>query len=112
MRTKIYQIDSALDTNRVRFLGFNEIEDLFGNTKINPSIYSLVFDADLDETDLEDIFKRFNTEGHPLYRGNSMSVSDIVVNDEGAFYCDSIGFKRIDFDESQAVIPDNLFSMV
>ena len=67
--------------------------------KIDPSIYTQVFNAVIDEDDLEDIFRRFNTEGHPLYRGTSMSVSDIVVTEDGkAHFCDSIGFKDIDFD--------------
>jgi hypothetical protein len=107
MRVKIYQIDSSRDVERLRFLGTDEIEDLFGNMKNDPSTYNLVFDADIEETDLEDIFRRFNTEGHPLYRGSSMSVSDVVVTEDGkAHFCDSIGFKDIDFDESQANASD------
>jgi hypothetical protein len=113
MRIKIYQIDSELDSERVRFLGSDEHENLFGKMKIDPSIYKQVFNAVIDENDLEDIFRRFNTDGHPLYRGSSMSVSDVVVTEDGkAHFCDSIGFKDIDFDESQATIPDNLFRIV
>jgi hypothetical protein len=71
-----------------------------------------VFSAEIDETDLEQIYQRFNTVGHPLYRGHSLSVSDVVVNDNGAFFCDSIGFQPIAFDESQTQKPDNLKRVV
>lgn len=52
------------------------------------------------------------TVGHPLHRGHSLSVSDVVVNDNGAFFCDSIGFQPIAFDESQTQKPDNLMRVV
>ena len=113
MRIKIYQINSDRDVERLHFLGSDEHESLFDKLKIDPSIYTQVFNAVIDEDDLEDVFRRFNTEGHPLYRGTSMSVSDIVVTEDGkAHFCDSIGFKNIDFDESKAEIPDNLFRIV
>ena len=112
MRTKIYQINSQRDSNRVRFLGSDEHTELFGKMTVNPSIYDEVFNAEIDETDLEDIFRRFNNESHPLFRGYSLSVSDVVVTDNGAFYCDSIGFKKIDFNEEETQKPDNLFKVV
>ena len=123
---------------------------------------------------LEGVFQRFNTEGHPLFRGHSLSVSDVVVIEQGnsrtavgeitvreggvvtqtqrfaeladynariaeltesgkdfeardmaglcipmkdmpkigAYFCDSIGFKRIDFDEALTEKPDNLMRIV
>lgn len=36
----------------------------------------------------------------------------MVVNDNGAFFCDSIGFQPIAFDESQTQKPDNLMRVV
>jgi hypothetical protein len=41
-----------------------------------------------------------------------MKVSDVVVTEEGAFYCDSVGFKPVTFDESQTQKPDNLLKVV
>ena len=35
-----------------------------------------------------------------------MSVSDVVITENGAFYCDSYGFKPVEFDESQADTAD------
>ena len=61
---------------------------------------------------MEEIFRQFNTEGHPLHRGHSLSVSDVVVTKDGAYYCDSIGFQKVDFDESLTQKPDNLMTVV
>jgi hypothetical protein len=41
-----------------------------------------------------------------------MNVYDVVVTVEGAFYCDSVGFKPVTFDESQTQKPDNLLKVV
>ena len=112
MRVKIYQINSDRDTDRTHFLGSDERNNLFGDLHINESAYDEVFNAVIDETDLEEMFRRFNTEYHPLYRGYSLSVSDVVVTEDGAFFCDSIGFKPIDFDESKTHKPDNLMKVV
>ena len=95
MRTRIYQINSKRDVNRVKFEGLDLLERYQGSSAVDPSIYDEVFNAEIDETDLEAIYQRFNTVGHPLHRGHSLSVSDVVVNDNGAFFCDSIGFQPI-----------------
>lgn len=79
---------------------------------IDPSSYDEVFSGDVDCGNLEDVFARFNTEGHPLHRGHSLSVSDVVLTENGAFFCDTIGFKEIDFDESKAHKPDSLLKIV
>lgn len=112
MRTKIYQINSERDTKHAKFEGLELLERYQSSAAVDPSIYDEVFNAEIDETDLEAIFQRFNTVGHPLHRGHSLSVSDVVVNDNGAFFCDSIGFQPIAFDESQTQKPDNLMRVV
>lgn len=112
MRTKIYQINMDRDKNRVKFESLEMMEFHHGAAIIDPSIYDEVFNAEIDETNLEAIYQRFNTAGHPLHRGHSLSVSDVVVNDNGAFFCDSFGFQPIAFDESQTQKPDNLMRIV
>lgn len=61
MRTKIYQINSKRDVNRVKFEGLDLLERYQGSSAVDPSIYDEVFSAEIDETDLEQIYKRFNT---------------------------------------------------
>jgi hypothetical protein len=108
MRVKIYQIDQ--DTHGVKFMDYDFT--INRNGKIYPDTYKEVFNADIDETDLEAIYTRFNTNHHPLFRGHSLSVSDVVVSDNGAFFVDSIGFKQIVFDETKTQKPENLLKVV
>lgn len=167
---KIYQINTERDENRIKFMSLDRIEHFQGSVDVDPSIYDEVFNAEINEADPEDIYRRFNTEGHPLHRGHSLSVSDVVVIDgeapnlvgrirfynsssafgecdytdeakfrkaifdarevgrtiqidelQGrnipsvecdAYYCDSVGFQKIEFDESKAHKPDNLMRIV
>lgn len=112
MRVKIYQINPDRDTDGLKFLGTGSRENLHRNQAVDPSIYDEVFNAEIKESNLEMIYQKFNTEGHPLFRGHSLSVSDVVVTDSGAYFCDSIGFKKIQFDEALTHKPDNLMRVV
>ena len=106
MRVQIYQINQERDVNREKFSSLKE------DQLPNPAIYDEVFDAEIEEDDLEAIYERFNTEGHPLFRGHSLSVSDVVVLDGKAHICQDFGFKEIPFDVSQTQKPDNLMRVV
>ncbi len=100
MRLKIYQINPEKDPDRLRFLAFKQID------KVDPTMYFKALDAEVDVKELEEAFLKFNNEGHPLHNGRSMSVSDIVVTDEGSFYCDTFGFKKTEFDETKVDTSD------
>jgi hypothetical protein len=106
MKVKIYQINHNRDKDNVKFRSLCDIKEL------NSNIYDEVFNGELETDNLESIYTKFNTEGHPLHRGHSLSISDIVVTDNGAFYCDRVGFKKVDFDEGQTQKPDNLMRVV
>ena len=106
MRVQIYQINSERDKERQKFMNLKDGENP------DPSIYDEVFDAEIDETDLESIYARFNTDRHPLFRGHSLSVSDVVVMDGKASICQNVGFREVPFDVSQTQKPDNLMRVV
>ena len=112
MEIKIYQINTDRDKNSVKFLQYGNLEKYQDTKDINASIYDEVFSGDVDCEDLEDIYRKFNMEGHHLHRGHSLSVSDIVVTKDGAYYCDSVGFQKVDFDGSLTQKPDNLMTVV
>lgn len=112
MRIKVYQIVPDRDTKRVKFVGLQELEKYQGSKTVDASLYDEVFDGDIDRTTLEGIYECFNTSCPPLHRGHSMSVSDIVKTEDGFFYCDRYGFKKVDFDESLAAKPKNLWRIV
>lgn len=112
MRLRIYQINSARDENGVKFEDRKSEDPAQGPGCVDPRIYDEVFNAEVDSESLEAIYCRFNTQGHPLFRGHALSVSDVVVTDEGAFYCSSRGFDAIAFDESLTEKPGDLMRVV
>ncbi|WP_217959037.1 YodL domain-containing protein [Acutalibacter muris] len=107
MNIKIYQINMERDPGHRKFMGLSQQP-----ADVDPGIYDEVFSGDVDCGNLEDVFAKFNTDGHPLHRGHSLSISDVVLTEDGAFYCDTIGFKEIEFDERKAHKPDNLLQIV
>lgn len=112
MRVKIYQINSNCCIPHLKFCGLKEAVKLTGRSSVDPTVYDEVFDAELETADLEEIYAQFNTDKHPLYRGHSLSVSDVVVIDKNAYFCDTVGFQKIGFDTDKAYKPDNLMRVV
>lgn len=112
MKIGIYQIDTERDKGRVKFSGLKELTKYRGINEIDPTIYTEVFSGEVGCENLEDVYMLFNTAVPPLHRGHSLSVSDIVATADGAYYCDSVGFRKVNFDGSKAQKPDNLLKAV
>jgi hypothetical protein len=112
MRVRIYQINSERDVNRVKFHDLDLMEKYQKSPDVNPALYDEVFNGELDSGNLEKIFMQFNHEGHPLHRGHSISVSDVVALNGKAYFCQKVGFQEIPFDESKTQKPDNLMRVV
>ena len=90
MKLKLYQVDLCRDDRRIAFMGLQYVEEHGG---IRSDDYALVFDGEVEAEDFEKVFYIFNLAHPEGYIGRSMSVSDVVVVDgEGAFYCDTFGF--------------------
>ncbi len=97
MNYKIFQLRD--DTKeRVRRL-YMRLDVLGGAEAISPNDYNCVYEGKIASGDtgdvLESLFTRFNVEIPDDYRGRSLSVSDIVVLGDTAYYCDSVGWKVI-----------------
>ena len=95
----IYQIrdDSAGTAYAFRNMNFIESHDL----QVRKEDYKLVYVGELQgNVLLEDIFERFNIHRPEDFRGHSLSVSDIVVLNNGekvtAHFVDSISFQELD----------------
>lgn len=112
MKIKLYQINTGRDKKHVKFLDLNALEQFQGNMEVDATIYDEVFDGELDTANMEEIFRRFNQEGHPLFRGHSLSVSDVAVMDGQAYFCRSVGFERIDFDTGITQKPEDLIRVL
>ena len=108
MRIKIFQINMGRDEKSEAFLGIDERKHVLNLSEINSNIYDCVFSGDVECGGLEDIFQKFNIDHPNGYSGRSLSVSDIVEIveaedvEKGFYYCDSIGFSKVDFDPKEA----------
>jgi len=170
MNIRIFQINNDRDLHGVKFTDYDFTARYQGSEDIDASIYDEVFAGPVDCNHPEDVYRMFNTEGHPLHRGHSLSVSDVVkiegdippvvgrirfynsptafeectyydeqtwkreieeardvgrtieVDDlrgqgvydteQGFYFCDRVGFKKIDFDDTQVHKPDDLMRVV
>lgn len=69
---------------------------------VNLSEYVAVYTGHIEPEEtvaetLETIYRIFNLDRPKDYTGRSMSVSDIIaLEDTGTYFCDSIGFKKMD----------------
>ena len=107
-----FQIDGDYDEDSLKFRGLEQTMELRGGAGIDSGIYEEVFRGDVNCRDLEEVYSLFNVGGHPLHRGHSLSISDVVLTENGAFFCDHLGFKKVDFDPIQTHKPDGLLRIV
>lgn len=107
MDITIYQIDPEKDQHLVLFEDFDRMTRIYGKAEVDASIYGKTFEGEVDADDLEQVYEMFNLDKPEGYQGRFMSVSDVVaVRKTGGekpeyYFCDAIGFRKIDFDESK-----------
>ena len=107
MKILLYQIIPELDTKRLIYNCLEYIMKSSGDT-FPAEIYELVFSGDVEAKSCDDVWTIFNTNLPYGYKGRSMSVSDVLEivdsdNQSKFFFCDSYGFKEIDFDKKKAM---------
>ena len=87
----IYQVPPGPEGRDYRYRSYEELRA--DGLTVDRANYQLVYTAPLDKgTTLDDIFRRFNMEIPPDFKGHSLSMSDIIVfRQEGqqtAYYVD------------------------
>lgn len=84
---------------------------VFWNPPYGREIGKWVQKAFEEAGDLEDVYRIFNTECPWDFKGHSLSVSDVVEVVEGPgmapgfYFCDCIGFQRVEFNPALASNP-------
>ena len=94
----IYQITARDPEHDYRFMNLDFVKR--HGMELNRADYELVYTEPLTEKDtLEAIYERFNIQRPADFTGHSLSVSDVVVINDGesikACYVDSIGFAEL-----------------
>lgn len=97
---EIYQIRRVDETRDVRFEPYERL--LKAGIKPDFKTYDKMYEANVSMLSgkstgekLESAFYVFNQERPEDFKGHSLSVSDVVVLDDTAYYVDSVGFKPL-----------------
>ena len=118
MDIRIYQINSDRDTEGYKFMDLAWTKKHIGFQDVDSEIYDKVYEGTVDEHSLEDVFCTFNFEKPDDFTGHSLSVSDVVEvvkSDDvapGFYFCDTIGFKNINFDTSRVPEKEDTIQVV
>lgn len=99
MEYGIYQIKKEL-IHDFGFLSFEDSERINGEGSVRLDNYDSVYEFDLESSSnvsLDDIYFVFNERRPDDFEGHSLSVSDVVRVGNDCYYCDSFGWKKLDW---------------
>lgn len=98
MNFGIYQVRKE----RMREAGFRRYDAVVGEFgAVRREDYACVYAFDLESSvdiTLDDIYEIFNLRIPSDFKGHSLSVSDVVRVDNKYYYCDSFGWKELDWE--------------
>lgn len=99
---EIYQLKKSDDNIYIRFESLERLAEL--GQKPEFSNYDKIYEGDLSAVNargdtvgdkLEAVFVKFNLDRPEDFKGHSLSVSDVVVMDDKAYYVDTVGFQPL-----------------
>lgn len=93
---RIWQLNE--EDARLMFLGYNAFVKATGDERLDRNKYCVVWDErGQDDAELEEVFERFNADIPAGFMGHSLSVGDVVENKHGLFFCDTFGWKKVEW---------------
>ena len=97
---RIYQVkkDKLHDFG---FLGYEDAEHFNGKGSVRMDNYDKVYEFEMystEEIKLDEIYDMFNRNRPDDFKGHSLSASDVIECDGEFWYCDSIGWKKLDWE--------------
>lgn len=99
---EIYQLKKSDENIYIRFEPLERLAEL--GQKPDFSNYDKIYEGDLSAVNvrgdtvgdkLEAVFVKFNLDRPEDFKGHSLSVSDVVVMDDKAYYVDTVGFQPL-----------------
>ena len=100
---EIYQLKVSDETRDIRFISLESLTEQGRQPDI--STYDKVYEGDFTGFEqagdtigkqLEAVYTRFNLNRPEDFKGHSLSISDVVVVKEKAYYVDTFGFKELE----------------
>lgn len=115
MRIQIYQIRDA-EKKKEAMAALMDRPPLSAPKEVDESLYHRVFMGDIDCESPYDILFRMNIDGHRLFRGERMGLTDVVEMemDSGriSLLYDSYGVSAVSFDPEKAQKDDSLIRVL
>lgn len=98
---KIYQMNASSANAKAIFRSYESVIKNNQLDKIRADNYSLIYERTVTaestpEDTLEKLFRNLQSVKPVDYKGHSLSVSDVIILDNNAYYVDSVGFKKLD----------------
>ena len=99
---EIYQLKKSDENIYIRFESLERLAEL--GQKPDFSNYDKIYEGDMSTINargdtvgdkLEAVFVKFNLDRPEDFKGHSLSVSDVVVMDDKAYYVDTVGFQPL-----------------
>ena len=100
---EIYQLKVSDETRDIRFISLESLAEQGRLPDI--STYDKVYEGDFTGFEqagstigkqLEAVYTRFNLNRPEDFKGHSLSISDVVVVKDKAYYVDTFGFKELE----------------
>lgn len=106
MKIRIYQIEMSLDTENVAFMSYAYMQNKYAEG-VPANLYRMVYEGVVPTKELSVVYYIFNMAHPEGYCARSLSVSDVIEvideNESTFYYCDSFGFRKIQFDTSRLI---------
>lgn len=110
MRVTVYQIDLDRDVNNVAFRDYEFTQKHQRVPGVESVIYDKAYSGEIPARTLEDVYYVFNCKHPADYYCRSLTTSDVLeisgcpTVPDGFYFCDSIGFKKVDFDPTKTQV--------
>ena len=72
-----------------------------GHERMDRGMYDLVWEGETEARGLADVYEQFNLYHPDNFKGHSLSVSDLVVWEDGLYFVDDFGFEPVEWDDVQ-----------
>lgn len=104
MKYEIYQLNTDLESGvEMLYMGYDW--NTSHGHEITADKYNKVYEGEINDPSnkvtskaiyaAESLYTMFNLDCPANFTGHSMSVSDVIVLDGKAYYCDRIGFTKL-----------------
>lgn len=104
----IFKVKKGDEFRNYRFAGLNELERC--GLKVDYDHYDLIYKSSYKGSSadpmeiLEELFEIFNMNHPKDYNSSSLSVSDIIYLADSFYFCDSVGWIKLDSKEQEEIV--------